>query len=219
MASAGDLSAPLDRELDDFPAEHRQRVWMNRLEAVIFASPRPVPREVLQTVIGEGASFDELMGNIIWELRARPYDIVEVAGGFQMRTKPELAPAIRHSGVLGPEKPDLTQRDLTILMAIAYFQPVTRARLSTVLGRNVSRDVISALSRRKLIGPGPRSPLPGAPYTYVTTPTFLVDFGFKSLSELPDLDKLHESGLLSNDRIDVEQEVDASFEMAEAEED
>lgn len=51
------------------------------------------------------------------------------------------------------------------------------------------------------MSPGPRSPQPAAPYTYVTTPAFLSAFGFTSLRELPDMDKLEEAGLLSRNKL------------------
>jgi segregation and condensation protein B len=81
-------------------------------------------------------------------------------------------------------------------MAIGYFQPITRGELSQFLGREVSRDVIAALRCEGLIAAGPRSPSPGAPYAYVTTPGFLAEFGFESLRDLPDIEKLEEAGLL-----------------------
>jgi hypothetical protein len=46
------------------------------------------------------------------------------------------------------------------------------------------------------IAAGPRSPTPGAPYAYVTTPAFLAHFGFESLRDLPDIEKLEDAGLL-----------------------
>ena len=81
-------------------------------------------------------------------------------------------------------------------MAIAYFQPITRGELSQFLGREVSRDAIAALREEGLIAAGPRSPTPGAPYAYVTTPGFLGEFGFESLCDLPDIEKLQDAGLL-----------------------
>ena len=81
-------------------------------------------------------------------------------------------------------------------MGIAYFQPITRGELSQFLGREVSRDAIAALREEGLIAAGPRSPTPGAPYAYVTTPGFLADFGFESLRDLPDIEKLEDAGLL-----------------------
>jgi len=79
---------------------------------------------------------------------------------------------------------------------VAYFQPITRGELSQLLGREVSRDAIAALREEGLIAAGPRSPTPGAPYAYVTTPGFLAHFGFESLRDLPDIEKLEDAGLL-----------------------
>jgi chromosome segregation and condensation protein ScpB len=91
---------------------------------------------------------------------------------------------------------DLTRLEKLVLTAVAYFQPVTRAGLADILCRNISRDVIAALRGADLIATGPRSPQPGAPHTYVTTPAFLTLWGLASLRELPDLDRLEEAGLL-----------------------
>jgi len=63
-------------------------------------------------------------------------------------------------------------------------------------GREVSRDLIARLHRQALIARGPRSPEPGAPYTYVTTPGFLAQFGLGTLSDLPELEALEDAGLL-----------------------
>jgi chromosome segregation and condensation protein ScpB len=79
---------------------------------------------------------------------------------------------------------------------VAYFQPVTRAGVADILCRNLSRDVIAALRGAALIATGPRSPQPGAPHTYVTTPAFLTLWGLPSLRDLPDLDRLEEAGLI-----------------------
>ena len=88
-------------------------------------------------------------------------------------------------------------------MAIGYFQPITRGELSQFLGREVSRDAIAALRAEGLIAAGPRSPTPGAPYAYVTTPGFLAHFGFESLRDLPDIEKLEDAGLLGRTRGDL----------------
>lgn len=205
------MSETIDRELLDLADEQRWRIWMGRVEAVIFAAPAPVERECLKALIGQDCDLDELMGVVHEELKARPYEIVEVAGGFHMRTRPQFAGAITASNLLGPLKPDLTQRDLTVLMAIAYFQPITRSDLSIIVGKTVSRDVISNLSRRGFVAAGHRSPLPGAPYSYVTTRQFLAEFGFRSLKDLPDVEKLSEAGLLHRERLWSEPDPAALF--------
>ena len=87
------------------------------------------------------------------------------------------------------------------MLAIGYFQPVTRGELSKMFGREISRDLIAALRGDGFVGAGPRSPQPGAPYTYVTTPSFLSHFGFQTLRDLPDLEMLEDAGLLSKARL------------------
>ena len=167
-----------------------------RVEAVIFAASRPVSRETLSALIGSDCNLDLLIADIRDELKSRPYELVDVAGGFQHRTRHAYAEVIRASGTVASMAVDLTALEKLVLTAVAYFQPVTRSGLGDTLGRNISRDVIAALRNAGLIATGPRSPQPGAPHTYVTTPAFLALWGLASLRDLPDLDRLEEAGLL-----------------------
>jgi chromosome segregation and condensation protein ScpB len=86
-------------------------------------------------------------------------------------------------------------------MTIAYFQPITRAELSSFFAKEISRDLIAVLRGQDFIAYGPRSPTPGAPYTYVTTRTFLSHFGLDTLRDLPDFEALEDAGLLSRDKL------------------
>ena len=65
-----------------------------------------------------------------------------------------------------------------------------------MFGREISRDLIAALREEGLIAAGPRSPKLGAPYAYVTTEKFLLEFEFELLRELPDLEVLRDAGLM-----------------------
>jgi segregation and condensation protein B len=183
-----------DRELLDLPAPARWREYMMRVEAVIFAASQPVTRDTLAAVIGSDCNLDLLIADIRDELRSRPYELVDVAGGFQHRTRRVYGEVIRASGTVASKGVDLTALEKLVLTAVAYFQPVTRAGLANILCRNISRDVIAALRSAGLVATGPRSPQPGAPHTYVTTPAFLILWGLASLREL--LDRLEEAGLL-----------------------
>src|SRR5271155_1771078 len=195
MARSGKNSGELDRELEDLPPAARWREWIGRVEAVVFASAGPVLREDLARVVGASCNLDLIIDDIRDELRGRPYEIVAVAGGWSFRTKLGFGEAIR-AALGGPTKSELSKPNAVVLMGIAYFQPITRGELSQLLGREVSRDAIAALREQNLIAAGPRSPTPGAPYAYVTTPGFLAQFGFESLRDLPDIEKLEDAGLL-----------------------
>jgi segregation and condensation protein B len=219
----------LDVDLIDLPAAARWREWMLRVEAAIFASQKPVAREALVRLVGETCRFDDLIADLIHELRGRPYDLTLVAGGYALRTKTRFAPAIRtaHPG-LGGDIAELTRTETFALTAIAYLQPVTRGEISKLAGREISRDVIAALKRHGLIEGAIRAPQPGAPFAYVTTRKFLEAFGFASLRDLPDLEKLKAEGLLERgqgeDDLDsalgltgeVEDTVGAEHELDEA---
>lgn len=194
-----------DRELDHLPPEARWREWMRRVEATIFAASEPVTRETLARVVGKGCSIDLLIDDIREELRGRPYDLVAVAGGFRHLTRPAYADAIRSAfgtaaGGNG-RAADLTQSDVLVLMCIAYFQPITRGELSSFFGKEISRDFIGHLRGAGLIASGPRSPTPGAPYTYVTTKDFLLEFDLDTLRDLPDFEALEDAGLLSKEKL------------------
>jgi segregation and condensation protein B len=199
---AKDRSEPeLDRELIDLPPELRWREWMRRIEAVLFASASPVPRDDLARVVGQGASVDLLVEDLAADLEGHSFEIAQVAGGWMLRTRAAYAPAIRAAADIGDQFLDLSEFDVAVLAAIAYHQPITRDGLRDIFGKDISRDLIGRLHARDLIGTGPRSPRRGAPYTFVTTEQFLVAFGLESLRDLPDREQLQDAGLAgSRDR-------------------
>ncbi|MDF9302001.1 SMC-Scp complex subunit ScpB [Tritonibacter mobilis] len=188
----------LDRELEDLPADLRWREWMRRIEAVLFASASPVPREDLARVVGQGASVDLLIDDLMADLEGHSFDVVKAAGGWMMRTRPVYAVAIRTAADIGNQDLDLREYDVAVLAAIAYHQPITRDGLKGIFGKEIKRDLIGRLHARGLIGTGPRSPQRGAPYTYVTTEQFLVAFDLESLQDLPDREQLEDAGMMAS---------------------
>ncbi|WP_116134530.1 SMC-Scp complex subunit ScpB [Tropicimonas sp. IMCC34043] len=185
----------LDRELADLPQGLRWREWMRRIEAVLFAAPRPVPREDLARVVGQGANVDLLVEDLRADLAERPYEVVAVADGWMFRTRPAYAAAIHAAAAGEGQGLDLSEFDAAVLAAIAWNQPITRAALAEIFGREVGRDLIGRLRERDLIAAGPRSPRPGAPYTFVTTDAFLAAFDLQSLRDLPDREVIEDAGL------------------------
>ncbi|QYA17420.1 SMC-Scp complex subunit ScpB [Rhizobium sp. AB2/73] len=194
-----------DRELEDLPPELRWREWMLRVEAVIFASAEPVTREMLARVVGKDCNVDLLIDDLREELSSRPYELVSVAGGWQHRTRVRFGETIRASSA--PTRGGaaaLSEFEAMVLMSVGYFQPVTRGELSKIFGKEVSRDTIGALRAAGFISSGPRSPTPGAPYTYVTTKHFLSSFSMETLRDLPDIEALEDAGLLSREVVQAE---------------
>ncbi|MCC5961409.1 MAG: SMC-Scp complex subunit ScpB [Rhodobacteraceae bacterium] len=196
-----------DRDLSDLPPELRWREWMKRIEAVLFASARPVTRDDLARVVGQGVSVDMLVEDLSADLEARPYEIAKSGDGWLLRTRAAYAPAIRAAADIADQTLDLNAHDITVLVAIAYHQPLSREGLREIFGRDISRDLIGRLSARGLIAPGPREPRRGAPYTFVTTDTFLAAFDLTSLADLPDREQLNDAGLGQDNSCDDAEDV------------
>ena len=157
MARTRNRDDELDLDLEDLPAPARWREWMGRVEAVIFASAEPVLRENLARVVGKACNLELIIDDIRDELRGRPYEIVAVAGGWSFRTKLGFGDAIR-TALGGPTRTELSKSNALVLMAVGYFQPITRGELSQFFGREVSRDTIASLRGEGFIAAGPRSP-------------------------------------------------------------
>lgn len=185
----------LDRELADLPADLRWREWIRRIEAVLFASASPVARADLSRVVGQGASVELLIEDLAVDLEGRPYEVSQVGAGWVLRTRPAYAPAIRAAADVSGQALNLTEFDLAVLAAIVFHQPISRDGLKEIFGKEISRDLIGRLAERDLIGTGPREPRRGAPYTFVTTETFLAAFGMETLRDLPDPEQLADAGL------------------------
>jgi chromosome segregation and condensation protein ScpB len=106
-------------------------------------------------VVGKDCSIDLLMDDLREELSSRPYELVSVAGGWQHRSRPCFGETIRAS--LAPTRgrdAALSGFEAMVLMAVGYFQPITRGELWKICGREVSRDTIGNLRSAGFIGSG-----------------------------------------------------------------
>jgi chromosome segregation and condensation protein ScpB len=129
----------------------------------LFAAAKPVTRDILERAVGRDYALDLLLDGLREDLRGRPIELARAGGSYTLHTRPAFAPAVRVAFDVPADAKALTKLKAGVLMAVAYFQPVTRWELSETFGREISRDLIAAL----------RSPTLGAPYAYVTTEKFL----------------------------------------------
>lgn len=163
------------------------------LEALLLAAAEPVSAQRLAGVLAD-SSVREVRDaiaalNAEYEETARGFRIEAIAGGYQLRTLPELAPWLQR---LRPQQPlRLSRAALETLAIIAYRQPITRAELEHVRGVDVGA-VVTSLVERKLIRIAGHREVPGRPMLYATTPRFLEIFGLGSLSDLPTLREIEE---------------------------
>jgi segregation and condensation protein B len=169
---------------------------MRRIEAVLFASASPVSREDLKKIVGQGASVELLLEDLEAELADRPYQVTKSSMGWILQTRKAYADVVRAASDVGEQELNLREFDAAVLAAIAYYQPITREGLRDIFGKDINRDLIRRLNSMGLIGTGPRSPRRGAPYTFITTESFLETFGMDSLHDLPDYEQLEDAGML-----------------------
>ena len=151
-------------------------------EALIFASADPVPARALQQLLPPEADAQAVLAALRDRCASRPITLMEVAGGWQFRTAPDLAPALRR---VIPQPRRLPRAAMETLAIIAYHQPVTRPEIEEMRGTSLSQQTMDALLESGLIAAGGRREVPGRPTLWGTTPAFLSQFGLRDLRDLP----------------------------------
>ncbi len=185
-------------------AKEKRRI----IEALVLSSPEPISAVKLAEIIpyGKAAQVKDLINELNTEYaeQDRAFEIWEVAGGYQIRTRAEF------SGYLQKLQKEralrLSQAALETLAVIAYRQPTTRAEIEEVRGVDAGATVKSLLDRQLIRIAGQRE-VPGRPMLYGTTRRFLEVFGLENLKNLPTLRELdemaREQGLLDRTNDDV----------------
>jgi segregation and condensation protein B len=161
------------------------------LEGLIFVSDSPIRVETLIQLLPELDKEVVLEGvsrlKKDFEDPSRGLELVEVAGGYQFRTKPKWGEWVNRLKKVKAVK--LSQSALETLAIIAYRQPVIRPGIEEIRGVD-SGWVLRTLMEKGLIKIVGRKDIPGRPIVYGTTQGFLELFGLSSLSELPTLKEI-----------------------------
>ncbi len=159
---------------------------MKALEALLFVAESPVTAEELASVIGVPVfevedSLEKFGGRLTHNSSLQ---LVKIAGGYQMCTKPEYADVV--TKFLQPQKHKLSRSLMEVLAIVAYRQPVTAAEIDAVRGVQSDYGLRQLVDKRLLCEHG-RKAAPGRPVLYGTTQQFLHVFNLESLADLPDL--------------------------------
>jgi segregation and condensation protein B len=165
------------------------------VEALLFASPEPLTRKTLYKLLdGEPKEdVDAALASVRADYdRPGGLQIVEVAGGYQIVTRPELHEWVRR---LFHERTTqkLSVQALETLAVIAYKQPITAPEIADIRGVSSSGGVLSTLIERKLIKTVGRKQVVGRPFMYATTREFLERFGLNDLSDLPKVEEMSDA--------------------------
>ncbi|HXG56774.1 MAG TPA: SMC-Scp complex subunit ScpB [Vicinamibacterales bacterium] len=165
------------------------------VEALIFASPEPVtPKTLYKLLDGEPKEdVDAALAAVRTDYeRVGGLQMVEIAGGHQIVTRPELHEWVRklfHERTTSK----LSVQALETLAVIAYKQPVTSGEIAEIRGVTSSGGVLSTLVDRRLIKTVGRKQVVGRPFMYATTRDFLERFGLNDLADLPKVEEMAEA--------------------------
>ncbi len=159
------------------------------VEAILFSSSEPLTASKLGGVLDgvDGCKVRTVINelNEEYEREGRVFRIEEIAGGFQMLTRPEYAKFIdRFQTVV--RKGRLTQAALETMALIAHRQPITRAEIESIRGVQCG-EVLRSLTEKRLVRIAGRKDVPGRPLLYATTRDFLGHFGLNSVDDLKKL--------------------------------
>ena len=159
----------------------------NSLEALLFVADAPVaPKDLAKALEATEAEVEQAVRDLSERLEGTSLQVLRIAGGYQLSTKPEHAELI--GNFLKPQRQKLSRSLMEVLAIVAYRQPITMAEVDQV--RGVQSDYsIRALLERRMIREVGRKPTPGRPVLYGTTEQFLHQFKLHDLTQLPVLDQ------------------------------
>lgn len=175
------------------------------VEALIFASPEPVPLSRMVEVIGDCEADDVEKAitqlNESFERDGHAFHIVRAAGGYRFATRVSYSPWVRKL-LVGSGRVRLTRASLETLSLIAYRQPISKAEIESYR-RVDAGGVLRMLLDRRLIRITGKAKTVGRPLLYGTTTEFLKHFGIDSLEDLPKSDFTDKERSSQNDETDL----------------
>ena len=178
------------------------------VEALLLSEGEPMTVEEIAGRLPPGANVMAALTGLSTAYAGRAIQVVEVAGGWTLRTRPEASGLCR-AMLAKPVR--LSKAAQETLAVIACFQPVTRPEIERVRGVALAKGTLDILIWSGFVRPGARRQTPGNPLTFVTTEAFLRQYSLAGLDELPGMDRMREQKLL-----DVAPDVGALAQAAES---
>jgi segregation and condensation protein B len=167
----------------------------NIIEGLLFVADTPLTIDRIKNILGlaDAAEVQDALKALGEEYHARGggFLLCQVAGGYQIRTRPEYNAWIKR--LLQPNPTRISKAALETLAIIAYKQPIIRSDIEHIRGVDCG-GVLRLLLERKLIRVLGRREIPGRPLIYATTKRFLEVFGLKDLRDLPTPKEIEELG-------------------------
>lgn len=163
------------------------------LEAMLFAAVEPMPKPAMAQRLPEGADLEGLLTELQQLYANRGIHLIQHDDRWCFRTAPDLAERLAIETTVTRK---LSRAAIETLAIVAYHQPVTRGEIEEIRGVIISQGTLDRLLEIGWIKPKGRRQTPGRPVTWVTTESFLEQFGLDSLDALPGIEELRAAGLL-----------------------
>jgi segregation and condensation protein B len=176
-----------------FPETDTRADQLRLIEALLFAASAPLDEASIAERLPEGSDVAALIAELAEHYGPRGVNLVRVAGGWTLRTAPDLGPRLRLEQTVVRK---LSRAAIETLAIVAYHQPVTRAEIEEIRGVVISKGTLDTLMEVGWIAPKGRRDTPGRPVTWVTTEQFLTHFGLADRRDLPGVEELKAAGLI-----------------------
>ena len=164
------------------PAEQELK---NIVETLLFVADTPLSTDRIKSIVSADAkAIKDVLSQLAMEYEERKggFSLMEIAGGYQIRTRPEYSEWIKK--LVQPNPLRMSKAALETLTIIAYKQPIIRSEIEHIRGVD-SGGILRMLLELKLIRVLGRKEIPGRPLIYSTTKRFLEIFGLMDLKDLP----------------------------------
>jgi len=166
-----------------------------KIEALIFASSKPISEKEIQKRLDLHEDISEVMSNLEEAYQHRGINLKKISRGWIFLTNTEVSDIFHEKREVQKR---LSKQAIETLAIIVYHQPITKAEIESIRGVNIGQGIFDQLMELGWIAPGGRKEVPGRPILWETTDDFLLHFGLGTLDNLPGIEEMKSSGLLND---------------------
>jgi len=166
-----------------------------KIEALIFASSKPVSENEIKKRLDLHEDISELLANLEHSYQHRGINLKKISNGWIFLTNTEVSEIFHEKREIQKR---LSKQAIETLAIIVYHQPITKAEIESIRGVVIGQGIFDQLMELGWIAPGGRKEVPGRPILWETTDDFLLHFGLGTLDNLPGIEEMKNSGILND---------------------
>lgn len=166
-----------------------------KIEALIFASSKPVSENEIKKRLDLHEDISELLANLEHSYLHRGINLKKISNGWIFLTNTEVSEIFHEKREIQKR---LSKQAIETLAIVVYHQPITKAEIESIRGVVIGQGIFDQLMELGWIAPGGRKEVPGRPILWETTDDFLLHFGLGTLDNLPGIEEMKNSGILND---------------------